>query len=170
MKLHPALAAFAVGPVAAILHEHLWSDRLPERFATHFGVDGVPNGWMSHDGAMTTYLAIVIGFNLLFFLIALSLGALPSSMVNIPNRDYWLAPERRDDTVRKMAARLSVFAVVLSAFLILVFHMTFQAAVNPRPVLPMSNIVPALGAFFVFLIAWIGSLLVGFRMPARSGS
>jgi uncharacterized membrane protein len=166
MKLHPALAVFALGPIAAILHEHAWAARLPERVATHFGVDGLPNGWMSRDDATTTYLAVVIGLNVLFFLIAISLGALPSSMVNIPNRDYWLAPERRDETVRRMAVRLAVFGVALSAFLIFVFQMSFQAAAEAHPSLPMSTLLPAMGVFFVFVVAWVGALVVGFRKPA----
>ncbi|HEY3818034.1 MAG TPA: DUF1648 domain-containing protein [Polyangiaceae bacterium] len=166
MKLHPVLALFAAGPIAAILHEHAWVNRLPERVATHFGADGVPNGWMSRDDATTTYLALVIGLNLLFFLIALSLGALPSSMVNIPNRDYWLAPERRDDTVRKMAVRMAIFGVAVSTFLIVVFQMDFQAAVDAHPSLPMSAILPAMCVFFLFVVVWIGSLVVGFRKPA----
>jgi uncharacterized membrane protein len=167
MKLHPILAAFAVGPVAAILHERMWVARLPERVATHFGVDGAPNGWMSRDDATTFYLAVVIGLNLLFFLISVSLGALPSSMVNIPNREYWLAPERRDETVRRMSVRLAIFVLALSAFVIVVFHMTFQASTEAHPSL---TIGPAVGVFLAFVAAWVASLVVGFRKPARSAS
>jgi hypothetical protein len=121
---------------------------------------------MSRDGATTTYLAVVIGVNALFFLITLSLGGLPPSMVNIPNRDYWLAPERRDETVRRMAVRMAIFGVMLSAFLIFVFQMNFEAATQAQPRLPLSTILPAMSVFFGFVAVWVGSLIVGFRKPA----
>src|SRR5260370_42208321 len=84
-----ASTAFIVGTVG----------QLPPRVASHFGGAGRANAWMTRDG----YLLFTLGFaTLLPLFIVASLAGLPpltSRGVKLPNRDYWLPPPRRVDTL-----------------------------------------------------------------------
>src|ERR1700682_6716418 len=78
--------------------------QLPPRVASHFGAAGQTNAWMSRDG----YALFILGFGTLFpmFIVA-SIAWLPHVMsrgVKLPNRDYWLAPARRGETLATLEA------------------------------------------------------------------
>jgi len=76
---------------------HYWS-LLPNTVATHFDLAGHPNGYSSKRNAVILELSTVLGIPVLFSGIAFLLRWLPASLVNIPNRAIWLAPEHRKET------------------------------------------------------------------------
>ena len=89
---------------AAVLIVVAWfivatTGQLADPVATHFGSDYLANGFMTRDG----YLAFSLAFStLLPVIVAGAVGWLPRLFprsVNVPNRDYWLAPERRAATL-----------------------------------------------------------------------
>lgn len=96
---------------------------LPELVAIHFTLSGEPDGW----NAKAIYLGFQIGLSLFillfFFGLVKMLNMLPDSALNIPHQDYWLAPERRDQTI-------SQFQILLynigSATMLLFFILHFQ--------------------------------------------
>ena len=165
MKLHPSLAAFLIAPVVAFVHARSWAERLPARVATHFGADGVPNAWSDRDGAIHLYLLTVVGISLVLLLVTALLGVLPPSTINMPNRDHWLAPERREETTRKMTNRMAIFGVGMGLFLIAMFDLTFRASMQTAVALPNSTFLVYLGAFLAFVLLWVISLYRAFRMP-----
>jgi uncharacterized membrane protein len=69
---------------------------LPERVASHFGANGEANGWMSRSGYL--WFVAGMGVGLPLFIIGLSFLSkfFPISMVNVPNKEFWLAPGRRE--------------------------------------------------------------------------
>src|SRR4030095_5490539 len=81
------------------------SASLPARVATHFGRGGRAHRWMTHD----VYLMFIVACSVLLpaFLVVM-LGVLPQavgSRAGIPNRNYWLAPERRRAAHSALASR-----------------------------------------------------------------
>jgi RNA polymerase sigma factor (sigma-70 family) len=80
---------------AAILTSAIFSQGM---VASHFDSAGQANAWMPRS----TYwlLSIAVGIGLPAFIIGggYVLRFLPVSLLNIPHRDYWLAPERRGET------------------------------------------------------------------------
>src|SRR5690242_10356649 len=86
------LAAAAIFIVATV-------PALPPQVASHFGVSNAANGFMTRSG----YLAFILFFALAFPLfLAAVIGLVPRMMpnaINLPNRDYWLDPSRRDATL-----------------------------------------------------------------------
>ena len=65
---------------------------LPERFATSFNAAGEPECWMNRS----SYMLFVSGMGSLGLLVVVLLGFvirfMPDKWVNIPRREYWLAP------------------------------------------------------------------------------
>src|SRR5215470_4782083 len=71
--------------------------RMPERMASHFAGDGRPN------------------------------ASQPNARINLPNRDYWLASERRAQTMNYISAFMGWFGCAVLFVLISGTFLAFQA-------------------------------------------
>jgi serine/threonine-protein kinase len=157
------LTVLAVLIALAALLIALTTDRLPERVATHFGFDNAANAWMSRDVYQLFMLAFAVFFPLLIVGLVAGLPRLFPNQVNIPNKSYWLAPERRAESLEFLSAhgfRLGWLIVALSASLHLVI-LRANALVPPK--LPGTAFVTVLAATLVGIAAWIFALYARFR-------
>jgi uncharacterized membrane protein len=139
------------------------TDQLPVQIASHFGADGVPNGWMSRNGYLLFMLAFAV---ILPIVVVLAMGLLPHRMVNginIPNRDYWLAPERREATLRHLAAHACWLGSLLVAFITAIHLLLIAANATRPPRLPTPLFVTLLVLFVVALATWAVTLVMHFR-------
>jgi hypothetical protein len=72
---------------------------LPNLVASHFGAEGAANGFMPRSFYIGFMLVVIIGLPALLVVVTwFALGS-SSARINLPNRDYWLAPERRTETL-----------------------------------------------------------------------
>jgi hypothetical protein len=69
---------------------------LPERVATHFDRHGIPNGWMGIRDYVTFSLLFGAGFPLFIVAVSWAVRFAPGGL-NVPHRQYWLGPERREE-------------------------------------------------------------------------
>ena len=133
----------------------LTSISLPDVVASHFAADGRANGSMSRGAYEGVMLAVVIGLPALLTGVSyFALGA-PNARINLPNRDYWLAPERRAETVSYLRAQLARFNAVLLVFLCYVHWLVVRANAIQPPHLSAPWINVGLAGFAVFAIVWI---------------
>lgn len=138
---------------------------LPERVPTHFGAGGVPNAWMTPGGYTLFMLALTLGLPLL---VAASVGLAPRlapRLVNLPHRDHWLAPERRDGSLAflgRQGCRLGCLMVLLAAG---VHWLVLRASRLSPPRLEEGLLLAMLGAFVVALTAWIIAMFRRFPRP-----
>lgn len=152
------LIAFGISLVASI-------PLLPNRVATHFNAAGVPNGWMSRSQHLVAMAAF--GFGLPLFIMGMCWSAryLPTSAINIPHRDYWLAAHRRDESVDYLF-RQSIWLACLETGFITGLHWTVVFSNARQPVdLPLTWILSLMGSFLAGLIAWIVCLYRHFHRP-----
>lgn len=141
----------------AVTAQALWQhDRLPERVATHFNLAGQADGWMSRDNQTKAHIGLVLFIAVLLEGLARLSPRLPDSLVNLPHRDYWLAPERRAATHAWIAGLLRLIGCVLMAFFLALFHLVYRANLNATPMLTG----PA-GLLVGGLLATVGLLLAG---------
>src|SRR4051794_16547662 len=104
-----ACVTAGVARVAAV-----WS-RLPAVMASHFSAFGTPDGAMPRD-AFFTSLALGCGAAVLLPALAPQvLRHVPAAAINIPHRDYWLAPERRAASIARLEHWLAWFPVPVAA-------------------------------------------------------
>ena len=128
---------------------------IPERLASHFNAAGAPNGWMSKDqfftlNALLVGLAIFIGV-----FPPLLIAKLPPNLINLPNKDYWLAPERRAETVTFFERWFAWFACAFLLFLALVMQMVIQSNRSATPELPSDQFMFLLFGFLLFTAVWV---------------
>jgi len=144
----------------------LTSSQLPEHVATHFGEDGEPNGWETHDGYLRFTLifgAVVPAFITATFLIIRHLNGWG---LNIRNKEYWLAPERREQTLAYVQRHGLWFALLFIAFFSGI-HYTILSANARTPIsLPPSFLFGIVGPFLGATMVWVAILLRHFRKPA----
>lgn len=137
---------------------------MPPQIASHFGPSGVANAFMPRDGYVHFMLLIgVIVPGALAEVIGLA-GQIGGSL-KIPNKNYWMAPERRDQSLAWMSAHARWFACLLSGFICYVHWLVIAANRTQPPVLAPEKIIPALVVFVLSTLAWGLSLQLRFRRP-----
>jgi hypothetical protein len=72
---------------------------------------------------------------------------MPVSLINLPNKEFWLSPEQRDQTFSYLRLWNAWFGCALLAFLLFVMELVFRANLQAPPRLNMAAFVPALLAF-----------------------
>lgn len=166
MKL-PFLALVLLWAVGALLAGACYP-QLPARVASHFDAAGNPNGFSSPGSFVAMHLAITALVAGVFGGIALWLPSVPASMVNLPNREYWLAAERRDASMRWMSRHLIVFACTMLAFLQVVFALSYRANLPAPTRLAPSLMWGSIVAMLVFTAWFLVSIYRRFSAP-RAG-
>jgi hypothetical protein len=96
-----------------------------------------------------------------------SLPKTPVSLINLPNKEYWLAPERRAESMAILEKYMTAFWSATSIFLICVMDLAFTANLGRGQVLGEWFLV-LLAAFIFFTLAWTVSLIRRFvRKPEQ---
>ena len=140
-------------------------DLLPNPLATHFGSEGQPNGWMSPAQYFIFLSLLPLGLLAVFGFISQLTRHLPPRFVNIPRRDYWLAPEHRIATSRLLWRYLLSLACIITTFFMALHALTIQANRATPPHLPMGPLLGITIGFLVLLIVWLTILLMRFAEP-----
>jgi hypothetical protein len=111
---------------------------------------------------------VLLGVCLLFaFGIPRLIGVLPLSLVNVPNKEYWLAPERREETLAFFRAQFAWFGCGFLAFLIVVNQLVFDANQTRPRHLNGGAFVVAMIAFLAFVGIWTVRLVLRFSRKAE---
>ena len=136
------------------------ADSLPQRVASHFGSEGSANGWMGRSWYLvfTALLPLLIAG--IFAGTAAWVKTIPAKFVSIPNRDYWLAPERRERLSRLLMIRMMWLASLAALFFGCLHALTMEAN---RVIPPRLADGPLLGLFIGFLLLlllWIVLLMM----------
>ena len=158
-----ALVCLLAGFVAFVAHS---SKQLPDRVATHFDLHGRPNGWMTRAQHVKFTIGVGVGTPVLILGVFALVGKMKGWGLNIPNKAFWLAPERQQATFDFLQGHSFWLAGLLIVFHAILFE-TVVIANAQRPVLLSStHFVTLLGGFLTLLFVWIVVLLVRFRRPA----
>jgi len=129
----------------------------PGRVPSHFDAAGRPNAWSSRDEFFTLQVGVTLGLAALFIGIPWLLKATPASLINLPNKSYWLAPERREETIDRLASYFDVFASATVLLLLVVFELTSLAGRGGG--LSTSFFLPVLMSYLVFSAVWTVALI-----------
>ncbi len=140
----------------------------PAQMASHFDVTGAPNHF--------TTKAQFFGFEIETMLIVIGMGVgtqifvliTPVEWINIkmPNREYWLAPEHRDEIID----RISSFVAMLFGIVVLGIQAGFELAVSANLHQPivfdaqmMFMVIAGLFLATILMLFW---MMISFRIPA----
>ena len=120
---------------------------LPEAVAGHFGEDGLANGWMKKTSLLTIHIAVQFGTAGVLLLAGEFARRLPDSLFNMPNKEYWLHPHRRDETLSDNGKALILIAGATSLFFTAVMQLVYVANLSDPPKLDERFFLIAFGAY-----------------------
>lgn len=100
---------------------------LPDRIASHFSFKMQPDRWSPKNMVMLLDLSLMLAFAALFHFVAWIMGKFPTSWINLPNKDYWLCPDRKGQTLNQLATFFIWFGNVTLLFIVVTFNLTYQA-------------------------------------------
>ena len=163
--MSPRFGTVAFLLLLVVLAAFVWrtSQALPPIVASHFSASGAANGFMPRGIYTVLAIALVIGAPLLLALVPAAAAGKGARSLNIPNRDYWLAPERRDATIAFIRLHGRWFAAAVAFFLTYVHWLVVRANALRPPVLSTAGMVSGLVVFFLALAVWLVVLFRRFR-------
>ena len=135
----------------------------PETVASHFDAAGVPNGYMPRSLYVRVLLAITILLPAALVLTSGSNLSSPGARINLPNRDYWLAPERREETIGAVSDLVTWIAMFLVGFLVYTHALVIRAHESVPVRLPAKPMIAGLCAFVVLSLGSAMAFVRRFR-------
>ncbi|HKI11036.1 MAG TPA: DUF1648 domain-containing protein [Candidatus Acidoferrum sp.] len=144
---------------------------LPERMASHFSYDGTPNAWQPKD-AFFLLMLVVVGLTFFgAFLTPRFIAARPDKRINLPHKDYWLAPTRREETFRFIAAQMAWSGCAMLFVLLFATFLAIRANLSSDGRFDNGTMIKVLAVFIFLMVLWIVHFLRRFyRLPADSSA
>jgi uncharacterized membrane protein len=136
--------------------------QLPDPMASHFNASGAATAWMPKSGFFTLILIVTLAAALPVFLVPRSMAKLSNDKINLPNKEYWLAPERRAETIQYFGIQMGWFGCALLALLLSGLYIAVAANFRPDHHFDSGFFYVVLGAFLAFVIVWLVRLLSHF--------
>lgn len=162
----PTVSGMIVLLVGAAAFVLITGSNLPPLVASHFGIGGAVDGFMSRNAYLGFMLIGVVAFPLLIVVPQRLVRTISPRLINVPNRDYWLAPQRIESTLDYLRNHAIWFAALLVLFMCFVHWEVVQANMR-RPVRLVAE--PFFVGFVVYVASvfvWIGAMMVHFsRRP-----
>lgn len=157
---------FALLVLYAAVHFSAVYPQLPSLMASHFNGRGAPNGWQPKQAFFEVLLIVSVIVAVIGFAIPKIVSVLPLQVINLPNKSYWLAPERAAETMEFLSSHFAWFACALFLFNILVFDYAIQINLDPQHPPSSERFWYVLEGFLVFVFVWTVRILAKFlRTP-----
>jgi hypothetical protein len=157
---------FVLLAVGAALYFSSFYSQLPEVVASHFNGRGVPNGWQTKSAffgilVAVSVLAAVVGFGIPRIIISL-----PTELINLPNKRYWLAPEHIAGTMEFLNRFFAWFGCAVLTVILVTFDYAVQSNLHPDHRPDASRMWYLLAGFLVFVVLSIARMFLRFsRVP-----
>jgi uncharacterized membrane protein len=137
---------------------------LPLLVASHFDGSGNPDAYMPRNFYSRFVLGLSVGLPLAIVGLLTAVYSKARDM-KLPNRDYWLAPERIAQTRALLVNHGVWFGSTVTAMVCCVHWLELDAHRNVPPHLSNQLFAGALAAFLLVTLGWIFLLLRAFRLP-----
>jgi uncharacterized membrane protein len=148
-RLFLVVAALAIAQITVHLRT------MPPMLATNFDFEGAPVAWMTAGAVATLEFALLALFVVGFWLLPRLFAHRTSTYWRIPNKDYWLAPERRATTIEALRGLISWMGVVVLLLFMAVSQLVFDANNRTPPHLAGDALIWLLLSFLFFIAMWI---------------
>ncbi len=147
-----AIIVFVILCVTCVAHTLYYYPLLPEKVATHFGPSGRPDAWGSKMQFIVVYLVAVGVMAAIFLGLGLALTKIPNALINLPNKDYWLAPERRRETSDYMLPWFLWLGSLTMILLLDIAHQSFQVHLGKAT--RLGHFWITLGGYLILSTMW----------------
>ncbi len=127
---------------------------LPETVAVHYNFSGAPDYWLTKNSFAIAELFILLLIVSLFTIVSLILEKSPESLINLPNKQFWLATERRRETFEYIAQSFDWLALILTALMIALNQLIFRANILAQNI-SFAELASVLAILLTTIIVWL---------------
>lgn len=117
---------FALFVLISVLRVAWYFPRLPETVASHFNGSGAADASMGKTAFAMLDIGVTLGAAVMMLGMHAIMTKLPASSINLPNHDYWFAPEREEST----RAAAGWFALLFGCATLLLVQVVMHLAVR----------------------------------------
>ncbi len=149
--LRRALVLVAIFNVIQIV---LQAPYLPPQLAVRFNAAGVPVGFSSAQTFATINLVIIAIIVMAFLILPGAMARRRQLRWRLPNRNYWLANERREKTIEYLQRQFLWYGIITLLLLMAVFQLVVEANRHTPAVLDSTRLVWLLIGYTAFIIVW----------------
>jgi hypothetical protein len=133
--------------------------QLPPKIASHFDLYGNANGWMNRAECVGIMVAVALLVPALVISSMAGAGRIPISFINLPHRDYWLAPERRQAALAVLRTYSIWFAALNVLFVTGLQRLTVEANLRTGSHLDMTQFAALVALYLGAAAVWTVLLL-----------
>lgn len=136
---------------------------LPEQVAIHFDASGIADGWMSREEYRFFVVLALIGLPMLLVAVMGGLPRLRNGRGQIPNCEYWFAPERRRETETFLIAHACWLGCITVALIYGVHILVLRANAATPAVLNTNRLATIFVLYLCGLAWWMAAFLRHFQ-------
>jgi len=156
---------FVLTGLYAAVRFSFYYPKLPATVASHFDGRGTANGWQSKDAFFVVFAGVSLLAALLGFGIPRLIEAMPMRLINLPNKEYWLAGEQRTASLTFLKAHFAWFGCALLLVIVFAFNYAVQSNLHPERAPDVAGLWFVLAGFAVFMIVSTIRLFQRFGRP-----
>jgi hypothetical protein len=166
MSVNQALSRFLVLiAVFTVIQIALQAPYLPTPLAVRFNAAGAAVAWNSAQYFATVNVVVVALIVTAFLIIPGMLSRRRRLNWRLPNRGYWLAPERLPKTIDYLQRQFLWYGIVTLLLLMAVFQLVVDANTVQPARLNVRRLGWLLASYIAFIIVWAWSLWRKFARP-----
>lgn len=152
----------------AVVQSYFYYSQLPDMIASNFDGAGEANGWSSKNSFFALYGGLAALFAATFILLPRSLARIPVAFISMPNKEYWLAPERQAETLECIIYQMLIMGNAVLIFLICIIQLVLAANVDGTSRISSGTMWILLGGYLAFTAVWTIKFLTRFSKTGES--
>ncbi|MEM7478670.1 MAG: DUF1648 domain-containing protein, partial [Planctomycetota bacterium] len=137
---------------------------LPDQVASHFNGQGEPDGYMSRMGYAVMMMLLLVGMPAFLVGITKATRFLPKELVNMPNKEYWLADDRRVETLASVETMIVWISCLTEGLFLGLQQLTYYANMNQAN-LSTTGMIVLLALYLIGVAVSIVWMYRRFRLP-----
>jgi len=136
--------------------------KISEPFGTKFNKDGDILQSTSSTGFLVQGLLSPLLIAFIFLIIPANLNKFSTKTWNIPNKEYWLTDDRKEETYNYISLKMNLLGIVFAGMILIAQQVPINKNI-PFYSIEIPGMNMAIGLFLFFLFIWLGDFILHFR-------